>query len=183
MDQENPQNEPEVIPKRRIGPVLRLFIMVMVLALIVGSIGGYGTVLIEYFQSSRVGRQDLISRGDQAFAEENFEAAIDYYERAILLSPGHPDNAALHSGIGTAYYYQDEIDKALVSFHRSLEIDPDFWPSLYSAGIIYHFERQDYQRAYEQWDRLLEMEWEDDEVRKHIEELHEEAEEKLEVVG
>jgi tetratricopeptide (TPR) repeat protein len=176
------ENEEEIMPRRRVGWGTRIILLLVVVALIGGSAGGMWINMASYFRNSRVGWEGLALQGDEALMSSDYELAIHYYRQAIDLEPNHPDNASIYAGMGTAHYYAGDMQSALMSFHRALELDPDHWGALYSSGVIYHYYFQDYEQAAAIWEKALTMPWNDPVIEEHLEELLTEARENLQQI-
>jgi len=176
---EDLEYQEEQMPKRRLRGVARALILMMVLALVGGSVAGMWAGMADYFRYGRVGWDGLANLGDEALMTGDYEKALVHYRQAIDLEPHHPGNASLYAGMGTAYYYSGEMQAALSSFQRALQLDPDHWGALYSSGIIYHYVFMDYRQAAGIWESMLEMSWNDPEIEEYIEDLLADANEKL----
>lgn len=64
---------------------------------------------------------DYIVAGDQRLDREDYETAIDWYTKAIKLTP---DNAIAYYARGTAYYRKGEYENAIADYERALELEP-----------------------------------------------------------
>jgi Ca-activated chloride channel family protein len=62
----------------------------------------------------------MASPGEEAFHDNDFLAAAQYYEEALAKDP---DNAALHYNHGTAAYKNNLYDDAIASFDKALQSD------------------------------------------------------------
>jgi tetratricopeptide (TPR) repeat protein len=59
--------------------------------------------------------------------------------------------------LGVSYYYQNQPDKALAQFRRSLQIDPRHTKTMLNQGIVLAFGKQDLDGAAKVWKRVLEI--------------------------
>lgn len=71
---------------------------------------------------------DQLNRGDFAGAETSFL-------RALALPGG--DNYAVHYNLGLAYFYTQQWDKALASYEKSLQHNPNFSHTYHGIGNVY----------------------------------------------
>ena len=49
--------------------------------------------------------------------------AVEYFQRGLVYQMGETENP--------------DVDRALVEYRKSLEINPNFFHSLYNSGLIY----------------------------------------------
>lgn len=84
----------------------------------------------------------------------------DFYRKSI---PGlikyaqeRPYYADAFYLLGNAYYYNDQNDKAIAAFERSLVLSPKFTKAIYNLGIAYAFGNK-LEKAREQYQKLLEL--------------------------
>lgn len=59
--------------------------------------------------------------GNEAYADGNFEEAIDHYEKATEWGK----SAALHFNLGNAYFKTNQVGRAILHYERSLLLDPN----------------------------------------------------------
>ena len=64
---------------------------------------------------------DLVEKGKILLEESNFEAALGYFEQALLLNQNNPE---LWNYKGVALRSIGRYDEALECFNKSLELDP-----------------------------------------------------------
>ncbi len=64
---------------------------------------------------------DLVEKGKILLEENNFEAALGYFEQALLLNQNNPE---LWNYKGVALRSIGRYDEALECFNKSLELDP-----------------------------------------------------------
>jgi len=62
----------------------------------------------------------LKDRGNQAFTQGNFQAAIEYYTQALA---AHPE-ATFYSNRAACYIYLKQFEKAIVDARKAIEMDP-----------------------------------------------------------
>jgi tetratricopeptide (TPR) repeat protein len=111
----------------------------------------YKQLANEYYQKEdTTGFVKVLEQGTAKFPEESYfilnminininrgeiEQAISYLQKAIDNSP---TDAQLHDVLGLVYEGNKEIDKAIVSIKKSLEINPDYPDALSHLGRIYY---------------------------------------------
>ena len=66
---------------------------------------------------------------------KDYGKAIKNYSKAIKL---RDDSASFHSNLGTAFFNQGEFQKAIIEYHRALELDPDIFERNSRAGVAAH---------------------------------------------
>ena len=80
----------------------------------------------------------------------NDQKAVDLIERAISYNPSKQEYygtlVKAYNNLGLFYQEQGDIQKAFDSYHKSLEIDPDFKLALNNVGLIYK-DKKDYLNA------------------------------------
>ena len=68
---------------------------------------------------------------------ERIEQAIDLFKKATEVSPSHPDNSIAHMNLGWIYKDLGQLDQALASTLKSLELNPDNPDAHMNLGLIY----------------------------------------------
>jgi len=61
------------------------------------------------------------------------EPAIELFERALA---AHPNLAALHNNLATAYFVLDRLDRAEVHYRRTLAIDDQYFAAWFNLGRV-----------------------------------------------
>ncbi len=84
----------------------------------------------------------------------NWPDCVKYYERFLELEPGQPD---VFSDLGVCYRELGEPDKAIASFHKAQELEPDHWQSMFNEVVILAFDLKDYDRAAQVLETLREL--------------------------
>lgn len=93
-----------------------------------------------------------VQLGDLYFDAERYDEAIQWYEAALTLAPRNVDAS---TDLGVAYYYTNQIDRALAQFDRSLEIDAKHSKTLLNIGIVRAFGKEDLEGAASAWQRVV----------------------------
>jgi tetratricopeptide (TPR) repeat protein len=68
-----------------------------------------------------------------------------------------PNDVNLSTDLGVSYYYQNQPDKALEQFTRSLKLDPKHGKTLLNLGIVKAFGKQDLQGAADAWQQVIKL--------------------------
>ncbi|OGX33197.1 MAG: hypothetical protein A2787_02575 [Omnitrophica WOR_2 bacterium RIFCSPHIGHO2_01_FULL_48_9] len=68
---------------------------------------------------------------------------VDYYEKIVEFMP---QNADAHALLGFCYYHLAEPQKAIAAYQKAVALNPQFFWSAYSLGVIY-FQNQKYPQA------------------------------------
>ena len=95
--------------------------------------------------------QARVQLGNLYFDAERYDDAIKWYEEGVALSP----NPNVSTDLGVAYYYTNQVDKALAQFDRSLKLDPKHAKTLLNVGIVRAFGKQDIDGAVQAWEQVV----------------------------
>ncbi len=76
----------------------------------------------------------LCSRGARLSIRGNYEAALDYFQRATEINPDDPD--AWH-GLGNCYIGLNQPDDAIEAYHQSIDVDPDNPSTHFMLAMFY----------------------------------------------
>ena len=99
----------------------------------------YGSVLekFPYFAEA------AYSMGLAKLKEKNFDEAVQYFHQTIQLNPFHQNAQDAIANVsknifntGNNAYRRGDLDGALSSYHRVLEIDKNFYQAYYQIGVI-----------------------------------------------
>jgi len=66
---------------------------------------------------------DLVNAGNSYAKKEEYDEAIDEYNKAIEIDPELMDG---YNNRGLAYHNKGQYDKALSDLNKALEINPDY---------------------------------------------------------
>ncbi|MBT6401660.1 tetratricopeptide repeat protein [candidate division WWE3 bacterium] len=91
--------------------------------------------------------------GDVYAVEENMEASVEAFLKAIELDPNYAD--ATHN-LGLTYYKMGELDRATAQFQASLEINPNLLPAYVHLSMV-EFDKQNLGKAKEYLEKSLEI--------------------------
>jgi len=93
-----------------------------------------------------------IHAADLCADQGNFTEAIHYYTRALAL---HPDDVAVRTDLGTAYWYAGSPEKAMEQYKISLAKRPNDPSTLFNMGFIRMEALKDRTGAVQAWKQLL----------------------------
>jgi len=63
----------------------------------------------------------LVNLGNAYFGEEEYDAAIEQYKRAVRIKP---DDGTLYYNLGAAYSNKEDYEQAVAAHLRAVEIEP-----------------------------------------------------------
>lgn len=109
---------------------------------------------ISQTQLNNKDRYDLyILNGDKLYDNDEYDKAIDEYNKAIELDP---KNAIGYFDRGYAYYYKKNYSAAMSDFDKTLLLDPDYY-SAYLGRARVKTKTTDYTGALADYNKLLSM--------------------------
>lgn len=88
------------------------------------------------------------------FDADRYADAARWYEEALTIEP---KNANASTDLGIAYYYQNQADRALAQFDRSLEIDPRHTKTWLNIGFVRAFGKEDLDGAAKAWQQVVDL--------------------------
>ena len=94
----------------------------------------------------------LASIGNIYYDTQQFQTAIDYYERALKVQP---TNTSIRTDMATAYWYLGNADQAISEFNRVLSYEPNKANALFNLGIVKWQGKMDVNGAVAAWQKLL----------------------------
>jgi len=105
----------------------------------------------------------LINLGNSFLMMRAWDRALKPLEKANELKQG---NTEVLKAIGIAYFNKEDFVKATACYDEILEIDPNDTLALFNLGVIHkhYFEKPDQAKRY--FEKILELEKEDTEMRK-----------------
>lgn len=111
-----------------------------------------------YKDAIKIAREEaarpLVQSAIQKQTSGNLLGAIDDYVRALQFLP---DDAASHFNLGTAYQAAKQLDNAIRSYLKAVELDSKGQPEAYFfIGTIFE-ERKDYKQAVENYQKYLQV--------------------------
>jgi cytochrome c-type biogenesis protein CcmH/NrfG len=82
----------------------------------------------------------LTSLGNVLYDREDWDGAIEAYEKARRKAPADPN---LLSDLGSAYRYRGDFKRAVSLFERARAADPGHWQSLLNLVLVNAFDTRD----------------------------------------
>jgi tetratricopeptide (TPR) repeat protein len=122
------------------------FFSLVALALAASAYGGK-----DYIKQKKEG-DDLFKQGEAEYKREDYEAAIEKFERCLAKDP---ENVVAQFNIGVCYTHLAEPDKAVEAYRKALAIEPGYADAYFNLGRIYHW-RDDYVEAIANYKKALE---------------------------
>jgi cytochrome c-type biogenesis protein CcmH/NrfG len=107
--------------------------------------------LIERVENHPEDLDSLVELGNSFYDMGRFDAAIQWYERALQLDP---DIIEVSTDLGTSYLYTGNSEAAVERFKASLEMDNDHPQTLQNLGVAF-FSTGQYKEAVDVWQRLV----------------------------
>jgi tetratricopeptide (TPR) repeat protein len=95
--------------------------------------------------------EKLTALGNYHYDREEWEGAIDAYEKARRKAPKDP---ALLSDLGAAHRNAGEFELAVAYFRKSREADPEHWQALLNWVLVEAFDRRNPDEAQRLFDEL-----------------------------
>jgi cytochrome c-type biogenesis protein CcmH/NrfG len=90
--------------------------------------------------------------GNVYYDAQQYPTAIDYYGRALKISP---ENASVRTDMGTAMWYLGNSDGAIEQFNQALRYEPNKANALFNLGIVKWQGKMDVEGAVSAWQKLL----------------------------
>ncbi|KAG2787365.1 hypothetical protein PC129_g15183 [Phytophthora cactorum] len=94
----------------------------------------------------------LVNLGHVMMEKGSVSAAVQAFTRAVEI---RPDDPALHSLLGRAYYADENLEDAVASIAKSLELEPSATNSTLLGKIL--FEKGDHEKAIAAYQQSLDM--------------------------
>lgn len=94
---------------------------------------------------------ELFKQGEAEYEKEDYEAAIEKFEKCLAKNP---ENADAQFNIGVCYTDLGEPEKALEAYRKTLAIDPYYHHAYFNMGRIYHL-RKDFVEAIAYYEKAL----------------------------
>jgi tetratricopeptide (TPR) repeat protein len=94
---------------------------------------------------------ELFKQGEAEYEKEDYEAAIEKFEKCLAKDP---ENADAQFNIGVCYTDLGDPDKALEAYRKTLAIEPHYHHAYFNIGRIYHL-RKDFVQAAMYYEKAL----------------------------
>ena len=99
--------------------------------------------------------KDWFIKGYAAHKNNNYDAAIECYNKAIELDP---NNAKAYNNLGLAYRVgKKDYDKAIDYYNNAIELDHNYAAAYNNLGVAYRVGRKDYDKAIECYNKAIEL--------------------------
>lgn len=108
--------------------------------------------LLEKLKSDADNPDLLTQVGNLYYDAQQYQAAIDYYGRALKTKPSE---VAVRTDMATAYWYLGDADTAIAEFNRALSYSPTNPNTLFNLGLVRWRGKRDAAGAVEEWEKLL----------------------------
>ena len=100
--------------------------------------------------------QEWYERGKEAFNNDNYEEAINCFEKGIELDP---DYVEAYYDLGDIYaYWYERYEEAVKCFKKVIELEPDYAGAYYNLGRVYAYWDEQYDEAMEYFKKVVELE-------------------------
>jgi tetratricopeptide (TPR) repeat protein len=93
----------------------------------------------------------LVALANGYYDREDWDAAVDAYEKAVRKGA---KEAGVLSDLGAAYRNRGDFQRAVASFRKAREADPNHWQSLINLVLVQAFDRKDPAEAQKAFDEL-----------------------------
>lgn len=100
--------------------------------------------------SDNVKASEYYSKGLDASKKENYEKAVEYFEKAVKEDP---EFAFAWDNLGLNYRKLNNYDKAIEAYQKSLEIYPDGLMPLQNIAVVYQYKKE-YSKAIKAYEKL-----------------------------
>jgi len=108
--------------------------------------------LLEAIKQNPNDYDSLVKLANVYYDGQQFQNAIQYYERAVVI---HPENVDVRTDMGTAYWYTGNPDKAIAAMETSLKYRPGHPQTLFNLGWVRWQGKSDPRGAVAAWENLL----------------------------
>ena len=108
--------------------------------------------LIDKLKADATNEGLLENIGNIYYDAQQFQAAIEYYQRALKVQPA---NTGVRTDMATAYWYTGNADTAIAEFQKSLTYDPNKANTLFNLGVVEWQGKMDVDKAVAAWQKLL----------------------------
>jgi len=98
--------------------------------------------------------QYWINQGNLFYDLEKPYQAIDAYKKALSFDK---NNKHVLADLGVMYRKVGLIEEAILSLEKAIEIDPRFYNANFNIGVVYRFDKENYEKAIEYWNKCLEI--------------------------
>lgn len=96
-----------------------------------------------------------VSKGDKAYFNHHLQEAINEYNFALKLYPGH---VRARYNLGNIYASYEDYYSAINCYQKALGYDPEHLNSRMNLGVLYSEETHDYDKAIEEFQKATQTE-------------------------
>lgn len=96
----------------------------------------------------------LTQLGNTYFDLNQYQKAINIYEKSLALAPNDPD---VLTDMGVMYRRNKQPQKAIEAFDRAMQADPGHEPSRFNKGVVLMHDIQDVVGAVAAWEELVKL--------------------------
>jgi tetratricopeptide (TPR) repeat protein len=98
--------------------------------------------------------KQVLYRASAYRASYMYQDSIRQYRKGLFIGG---DNSDAWMEMGDVYKLTEDVEKAISSYRRAIEIDPHNRKALYSLGITLALKKQQYEEAKKYWDKVREL--------------------------
>ncbi len=106
-------------------------------------------------KSDPTNAQALANLGNLYFDSNQYQKAIDAYERSLAIDPKNPD---VRTDLGTMYRAIKDYDKAISQFREAARIDPSHKNSRFNLAVVLQNDKKDIPASIAAWEDFLRVE-------------------------
>ena len=107
---------------------------------------------------------DLYGLGELNYDIENYDKAIEYYNKALEIEPDDPGTM---NNLGLAFICKTNYKEAISLYQKSLKIDPEDSITWDNLGLAYEYNNE-YEKAKEVYQKALDLDSSDEEIQQHL---------------
>lgn len=147
-------------PESGMGPKIRLALIALALIIATGTYYIFRDNLLKPHSVSGDNRDlmrvedqsaEYVNIGDHEREQGNYEAALDNFQKALLLTPNNPN---VHFLIAQTYFSCGRLNEALDSYKSVLRISPENLEARIKVAEIYR-SRGNWNAAYQEYQRII----------------------------
>ena len=107
---------------------------------------------------------DYLNKAEISFNEQKYEEALLYIENAIRLNP---DNAQAYVYLGSVQYQLNNINEVINALYLAIEKDNTYADAYNNLGFIYFVVLKDYEKAFENFNKAVNYDNNNDKNYRH----------------
>jgi tetratricopeptide (TPR) repeat protein len=102
--------------------------------------------------------------GNKFYDEQNYEKALDCFQKAIELNPQY---AEAYKRIGNIYFALQDYEKVIKYNKKAIKYKPDYIDAYFNAGLACHY-KQDYNNVIKYFKKVIELDPNETEAYNYI---------------